>query len=90
MAGHLPLLIMFCSYILESIRVPGKFYRGHTDDLKRRLTEHNSGRCAHTAKLIPWKVKFYAAFETSELAQKFEEYLKSGSGHEFTKQHFGI
>jgi hypothetical protein len=30
---------------------------------------------------------FYAAFESLELAQQFEEYLKSGSGHEFAKHH---
>jgi len=90
MAGHPRFEIMFYTYILESSQRPGEFYRGHTDDLKRRLIEHNSGRCAHTAKFTPWKAKFYAAFETSELAERFEKYLKSGSGHEFAKRHFGV
>jgi hypothetical protein len=44
----------------------------------------------HSAKHAPWKVKFYAAFETLELAQAFERYLKSGSGHAFGKKHFGL
>jgi hypothetical protein len=33
-------------------------------------------------------VKYYAAFETLALAQEFERYLKSGSGHAFAKRHF--
>ena len=32
-------------------------------DLKQRLSDHNGGHCPHTAKFIPWKVKFCAAFE---------------------------
>jgi predicted GIY-YIG superfamily endonuclease len=81
---------MFYAYILESESKPGGFYRGHTDNLKRRLAEHNAGKCAPTANLKPWIVKFYAAFETLALAQGFEKYLKSGSGHEFAKRHFGL
>ena len=34
------------------------------------------------------KLKFYAAFETLDLAQEFERYLKSGSGHAFANKHF--
>lgn len=79
---------MFYAYILESVARPGEFYRGHTDDLKRRLAEHNEGKCLHTVKFKPWKVKFYAAFETMRLAQEFERYWKSGSGHAFAKRHF--
>jgi len=30
----------------------------------------------------------YIAFETIEAAQRFEHYLKSGSGHAFAKRHF--
>jgi putative endonuclease len=85
MAGHpFP---MFYAYVLESLAKPGELYRGSTDDLQRRVAEHNAGKCVHTSKLKPWKVKFYAAFETLTLAQKFERYLKSGSGHEFAKRH---
>lgn len=81
---------MFYAYVLESIAQPGEYYRGHTEDLKRRVAEHNSGKCRHTDKFRPWNVKFYAAFETVELAQAFEKYLKSGSGHAFAKRHLGI
>ena len=81
---------MFYAYVLQSVTNPAQLYRGHTSDLKQRLSEHNAGKCPHTSKHIPWKVKFYAAFETVDLAQRFEKYLKSGSGHAFAKHHLGL
>ena len=63
---------MFYAYILENLKKPGELYRGHTHDLKSRLGEHNAGKCPHTAKFKPWKVKFYAAFESIEVARSFE------------------
>jgi len=54
------------------------------------LAEHNAGNCFHTSKYAPWKIKFYAAFGSLDLAQHFEQYLKSGSGHAFSKRHFGL
>jgi predicted GIY-YIG superfamily endonuclease len=81
---------MFYAYILQRIADPAQIYRGHTANLKNRLAEHNAGKCLHTSKYVPWQLKFYAAFETLELAQRFEHYLKSGSGHAFSKRHFGL
>ena len=78
---------MFYTYILQSLSHPNELYRGHTSDRKQRLADHNAGRCLHTSKFLPWKLKFYAAFETLEQAQRFEAYLKSGSGHAFAKRH---
>ena len=81
---------MFYAYVLQSQTDPTQFYRGHTSDLKQRLLEHNAGKCRHTSKFVPWKIKFYAAFEQLEFAQQFEQYLKSGSGHAFSKRHLGF
>jgi predicted GIY-YIG superfamily endonuclease len=78
---------MFYTYILEN-QSGKRRYIGHTDNLRRRLAEHNAGTCAASAKFRPWKVKCYLAFETLELAQRFERYLKSGSGYSFAKRHF--
>jgi predicted GIY-YIG superfamily endonuclease len=79
---------MFYAYILQSVSEPKQLYRGHTADLRQRLADHNAGKCEHTSKFTPWKAKFYAAFETEELARNFEHYLKSGSGHAFSNRHF--
>jgi len=77
---------MFYAYILQSVRHPDRLYRGHSSDLKQRLADHNAGNCPHTAKFAPWKLRFYAAFETLRQAQQFEAYLKTGSGHAFAKR----
>ena len=79
---------VFYTYVLESRNHPSERYIGHTADLKQRLADHNSGKCFHTKKHAPWKVKLYVAFETLEQAQHFEQYLKSGSGHAFANKHF--
>ena len=47
---------------------------------RQRVAEHNAGKCPHTSKFLPWKLKVYIAFESIEQAQHFEKYLKSGSG----------
>jgi putative endonuclease len=86
MAGH----PVHYTYLLESLARPGIRYVGHTSDLKQRLADHNAGRCPHTSKNLPWKVKVYVAFEELASAQDFERYLKSGSGHAFAKKHFWI
>ncbi|MDB5476037.1 MAG: excinuclease subunit [Phenylobacterium sp.] len=73
-------------YLIESLSTPGEKYVGLAGDLKRRLKDHNSGKSAHTAKFLPWRLETYIAFATVEKAQKFERYLKSGSGHAFARK----
>ena len=79
---------MFYAYILRSLSSPEQRYIGSTEDLKSRLAKHNAGDVPHTSKFRPWKVEAYFAFETKEKALAFEQYLKSGSGHAFSKRHF--
>lgn len=79
---------MHYAYIIESLSHPGRLYRGSTGDLDKRLADHNTGKCRHTSKFRPWKLKMYVALETRQLAVRFEHYLKSGSGHAFANRHF--
>jgi predicted GIY-YIG superfamily endonuclease len=53
----------------------------------RRLAEHNGGKSTHTNKLKPWELMTYVAFQEQRAAEKFERYLKSGSGRAFTRRH---
>jgi predicted GIY-YIG superfamily endonuclease len=76
------------TYILESTGHRGTRYIGSTSNLRRRLDAHNSGRCRHTTKYRPWKLKLYVAFESREQAHAFERYLKIGSGHAYANRHF--
>jgi putative endonuclease len=72
-------------YILQSLMETERFYTGITDDLKARLSAHNSGAATHTAKYRPWRIKSYVAFADEARALAFEKYLKSGSGRAFAK-----
>ncbi|HXN63696.1 MAG TPA: GIY-YIG nuclease family protein [Candidatus Acidoferrales bacterium] len=72
-------------YILQSEQGPKHFYTGITDNLKTRLSAHNSGTVTHTAKYRPWRIKTYIAFTDEGRAISFEKYLKSGSGRAFAR-----
>ncbi|OVE80325.1 excinuclease ABC subunit C [bacterium J17] len=75
-------------YILRSIHWPDKTYTGLTEDLKRRLLQHNQGKSMHTSSFKPWKLETYIAFSDHSKAEAFEKYLKHGSGWAFAKRHF--
>jgi len=77
-------------YILESVNESGQTYVGRTGDLRSRLSAHNAGKSPHTAKHRPWKLVCYHAFADENRAIAFEQYLKTGSGREFRRRHFGI
>jgi putative endonuclease len=73
-------------YILHSLQESGHFYTGFTDDLKARLSKHNSGAVTHTAKHRPWGIKTYVALTDEEHAFAFGKYLKSASRRAFAKK----
>jgi putative endonuclease len=75
-------------YMLQSETHPERFYVGVTFDLKRRMNDHNTGQSIHTKKFAPWTLVGYVAFSDHEKADRFETYLKSGSGRAFAKKHF--
>lgn len=75
-------------YLLNSLHDSNKIYVGHTQNIKHRLNEHNTGECIHTAKYRPWQLITCISFREKEKAVAFEKYLKSGSGRSFSKRHF--
>ncbi|KAA0242406.1 MAG: GIY-YIG nuclease family protein, partial [Chlorobiota bacterium] len=54
---------MFYVYILKSLKVD-RYYIGHTKDLERRLTEHNSSKTRSTKAYVPWKIVYCEKFLT--------------------------
>ena len=74
-------------YILKSLITESKFYVGLTDDVGRRLAEHNAGESYATREHRPWKVICKLWFEQLDTAERFERYLKTGSGRAFSKRH---
>jgi len=77
---------MWYVYILRSLSSPDQEYSGATEDLKRRLTEHNSGKSPHTSRFMPWEIAWYCGFPDKHDALAFEAYLKSHSGRAFAKK----
>ena len=73
-------------YILRSKAELNRHYTGLTNNLRRRIQEHNSGNVNHTAKFRPWALKTAIAFEDAKRARAFEEFLKSGSGRTFARE----
>ena len=74
---------MYYVYIIKSINFCDQIYIGCTQDLKKRLLNHNSGTTEHTSKYVPWKLYTAISFEDQYKALEFEKYLKSGSGRAF-------
>lgn len=67
---------MYYTYILKSSST-GKIYIGHTDDLKKRLKEHNTDeKSFYTNKKGPWKIAWSKEFPDRSGAMGFENYLK--------------
>ncbi|WP_431736541.1 GIY-YIG nuclease family protein [Cellulosispirillum alkaliphilum] len=75
---------MYVLYVhTRKSQLPSTSIRGQTSDLRRRLAQHNEGKCHSTLKYSPWKINAYFAFEALSKAQSFEKYVKIGSGHAF-------
>ncbi len=79
---------MYFVYSIQSEIDPERYYIGITADVMRRLEDHNSGKSVHTNKFKPWNLLIYVAFSDKSKAEKFEDYLKTGSGRAFCKKHF--
>jgi putative endonuclease len=62
-------------YLLKSLDFD-EYYIGSTNDLEKRLAEHNDGTSFHTKKFAPWVLEYYEAYKTEELARKREMALK--------------
>jgi len=76
---------MWYAYVLESINNQ-YLYTGYSDDLRRRLKEHNEGRGGeYTKKHGKWKLIFYEAYLEKKDALKAENFFKSGYGKEILK-----
>jgi predicted GIY-YIG superfamily endonuclease len=75
-------------YLIKSIPFPNQTYIGNTVNLRQRLETHNSGSSVHTKLHRPWELILFLGFKDKLKATAFEKYLKSGSGHAFSKKRF--
>ena len=75
---------MFYTYILMSIKT-GHWYTGFTNDLRKRIFEHNDKLNKSTKFGAPWKLIYYEASLHNKDAKAREKYLKSGMGKRYIK-----
>ena len=66
---------MYYVYILKS-KKDEKLYIGSTNDLKRRLSEHNKRQVSSTKSRAPFELRYYESFYKENDARKREVSLK--------------
>ena len=77
---------MWYVYVLYSVQ-SGKTYVGFSNDLDRRLFEHNvSEQRGFTLRYRPWTLIHSEAYETKQKAMAHEKFLKTGKGRELVKE----
>lgn len=71
-------------YILISLK-DKKTYTGSTDNLEKRLSEHNSGKVKSTKNKAPLRLIYSESFQTLKEARVREKYFKGCSGRKKLK-----
>lgn len=66
---------MYYVYILKSLK-DSNIYLGSTNDLRRRLLEHNSGEVISTKGRRPFELRYYEAYFLEQDARHREYSLK--------------
>ena len=74
---------MFTAYVLKDQN--GKLYKGFTNNIKRRLKEHQRGSTITTSKMQNIQVIYTEEYYDLESARKREVYLKTAAGRRFLK-----
>lgn len=78
-------IYMFYTYVLKSVKF-NKFYTGYTENLEKRLLEHNNKLNYYSKRYAPWRVVYFEKFYTQEEAIKREKYFKSAAGRNWLKK----
>lgn len=77
---------MYFVYLLQSSK-DKSYYAGVTEDIEKRIKEHNSGFSKYSSTKRPYSLVWYCVFSDKKKAYNFERYLKAGSGMAFRNKH---
>jgi putative endonuclease len=75
---------MFYAYVIKSSKFDF-YYKGHCEDLDRRLLQHNSGMTVSIKQYTPFEIVYFEKLETREDAIRKEKYFKSAAGRRYLK-----
>ena len=76
---------MYTTYILYSDSL-NKYYVGSTNDVDRRLSEHNRKKGKFTDLGIPWKIVYSEVFDSAKQARNRELYIKSRKSRKYIEE----
>lgn len=74
--------MFFNVYLLESIK-DSSLYTGYTNNLRRRIEEHNTGRGFSTKFHLPFRLIYFEGCTNEQDAKRREHYLKTTQGRRF-------
>ncbi|MCX6794358.1 MAG: GIY-YIG nuclease family protein [Candidatus Gottesmanbacteria bacterium] len=77
---------MFYLYILKSLKY-NKSYVGCTNNLERRLKQHNNGDHIYTKRYVPWIIVYSERLKDRKEARTREIYFKSSTGRRWMRDH---
>ena len=80
---------MFYTYVLQS-KKDGMLYIGYSENLKKRIVEHNKSEVEATKHRRPLKLIYYEACLDKNLALLREKFFKSGFGRRFLKNRLSL
>jgi putative endonuclease len=75
----------FHVYILRS-QPTGRFYIGQTEDLTKRVFEHNNNRTPSIKNRGPWELVYSEEYETRSEATHRERQIKRMKSHRWIEQ----
>lgn len=74
--------MFYYTYVLRSLN-DGNYYVGYTNNIRRRLEEHNSGKNFSTKSRLPLKLIYFEACLSEQDAKRREKYLKNTIGRRY-------
>ena len=74
----------YYAYVLLCERT-GTFYTGTTNNLERRLREHNEGKAYYTRNKLPVSLVYFEACLNKDDAYRRERYLKTSMGKRYLR-----
>ena len=76
---------MYFVYILQSDK-DGKFYVGYTNNIRRRVDEHNNGEVSITKHRRPFRLVYLEGYLNQQDATASEKFFKTGWGRTHLKK----
>jgi putative endonuclease len=76
---------MYTVYVLYSQRID-RYYIGYTNDLERRLYEHNRIKAKFTDRGIPWELRYTETYSSKSEAQVREQFIKGQKSRSFIEE----